>query len=76
MITNKIFNVDDYYFDIFRSISESLTGFSVNELQSTALTETYYEHISGQIEIATFIEFLKPLDSQYNAGPTFQYPTY
>lgn len=58
MIINKILNVDDYYFDVFMSISESLTGFSVNELQSTGLAEIYYKHILGQIETATFIEFL------------------
>ncbi|WP_449398343.1 sugar dehydrogenase complex small subunit [Chryseobacterium wanjuense] len=58
MIINKILNVDDYYFDVFMSISESLTGFSVNELQSTGLAEIYYKHILGQIEAATFTEFL------------------
>jgi hypothetical protein len=58
MIINKILNVDDYYYDVFMSISESLTGFSVNELQSTGLAEIYYKHILGQIEAATFIEFL------------------
>jgi len=40
------------------AISESLTGFSVNELQSTGLAEIYYEHILNKIEVATFIEFL------------------
>lgn len=58
MIINKILNVDDYYYDVFMAISESLTGFSVNELQSTGLAETYYQHILNQIEIATFIDFL------------------
>lgn len=58
MIINKILNVDDYYYDVFMSISESLTGFPVNELQSTGLAEIYYKHILGQIEIATFLEFL------------------
>ncbi len=58
MIINKILNVDDYYYDVFMAISESLTGFSVNELQSTGLAEIYYKHILGQIETATFIEFL------------------
>jgi hypothetical protein len=58
MIINKILNVDDYYFDVFMSISESLTGFSVSELQSTGLAEIYYKHILNQIEAATFTEFL------------------
>ncbi|WP_185147349.1 hypothetical protein [Chryseobacterium binzhouense] len=58
MIINKILNVDDYYYDVFIAISESLTGFSVNELQSTGLTEIYYQYILSQIETATFIEFL------------------
>lgn len=58
MIINKILNVDDYYYDVFMAISEALTGFSVNELQATGLAETYYTHILGKIETATFIEFL------------------
>ncbi|WP_144283954.1 sugar dehydrogenase complex small subunit [Chryseobacterium echinoideorum] len=58
MIINKILNVDDYYYDVFMAISESLTGFSVNELQSTGLAEIYYQYILNQIETATFIEFL------------------
>lgn len=58
MIINKILNVDDYYYDVFMAISESLTGFSVNELQSTGLAEIYYKYILNQIETATFIEFL------------------
>ncbi|PIF46260.1 hypothetical protein CLU96_3285 [Chryseobacterium sp. 52] len=58
IIINKILNVDDYYFDVFMSVSEALTGFSVNELQSTGLAETYYTHILGNLEAATFVEFL------------------
>ena len=58
MIINKILNVDDYYYDVFMAISESLTGFSLNELQSTGLAEIYYQYILSQIETATFIEFL------------------
>lgn len=58
MIIDKIFNVDDYYYDVFMSISEAITGFSVNELQSTGLAVIYYKHILGQIESATFLEFL------------------
>lgn len=58
MIIQKISNVDDYYYDVFMAISESLTGFSVNELQSTGLAETYYTHILHQIEAVTFTEFL------------------
>lgn len=58
IITNKILNVDDYYFDVFMSISEALTGFSVNELQATGLAETYYTHILGNLQAATFVEFL------------------
>ena len=58
MIINKILNVDDYYYDVFMAISESLTGFSVNELQSTGSAEIYYKYILNQIETATFIEFL------------------
>ncbi|NIF04785.1 hypothetical protein F3J23_04960 [Chryseobacterium sp. Tr-659] len=57
-IINKILNVDDYYFDVFMSISEALTGFSVNELQSTGLAETYYKYILKSLEAATFVEFL------------------
>lgn len=58
IIINKIINVDDYYFDVFMSISEALTGFSVNELQSTGLAETYYTYILGNLQAATFVEFL------------------
>ncbi|MBL1220657.1 hypothetical protein JET18_07395 [Chryseobacterium sp. L7] len=58
IIINKILNVDDYYFDVFMSVSEALTGFSVNELQSTGLAETYYTYILGSMEAATFVEFL------------------
>lgn len=58
IIINKILNVDDYYFDVFMSISEALTGFSANELQSTGLAETYYTHILGNLQAATFVEFL------------------
>jgi hypothetical protein len=59
MIINKIItNVSDYYFDVFMAISESLTGFSVNELQSTGLAEIYYRHILDHMEAATFTEFL------------------
>lgn len=58
IITNKILNVDDYYFDVFMSISEALTGFSLNELQSTGLSETYYTYILGQLQAPTFNEFL------------------
>lgn len=58
MVINKILNVDDYYFDVFMSISEALTGFSVNELQATGLAETYYTYILGNLQAATFVEFL------------------
>lgn len=58
IIINKILNVDDYYFDVFMSVSEALTGFPVNELQSTGLAETYYIHILKKLEAATFEEFL------------------
>ena len=58
IIINKILNVDDYYFDVFMSISEALTGFSANELQATGLAETYYTHILGNLQAATFVEFL------------------
>ncbi|WP_294223007.1 hypothetical protein [uncultured Chryseobacterium sp.] len=58
MIIEKILNVDDYYYDVFMAISESLTGFSVNELQATGLAEIYYRHILTHIEAASFIEFL------------------
>ncbi|WP_343641391.1 hypothetical protein [Chryseobacterium sp.] len=57
-IINKILNVDDYYFDVFMSISEALTGFTVNELQSTGLAETYYTYVLKRLEAATFVEFL------------------
>lgn len=58
MIINKILNVDDYYFDVFMSISEALTGFSANELQSTGLATDYYTYILKSLEGATFVEFL------------------
>ncbi|MGV3613350.1 MAG: sugar dehydrogenase complex small subunit [Fluviicola sp.] len=58
MIINKITNVDDYYFDVFMSISESLTGFSVNELQATGLADTYYTYVLQNLDAATFMQFL------------------
>ncbi|KPE52506.1 hypothetical protein [Chryseobacterium indologenes] len=58
IITNKVLNVDDYYFDVFMSISQALTGFTLNELQSTGLTETYYNYILNHLQAETFIEFL------------------
>ena len=58
MIIQKNLNVDDYYFDVFMTISESLTGFSGNELQATGLAETYYSFILGNFDAATFVEFL------------------
>lgn len=58
IINTKILNVDDYYYGVFMTISAPLTGFTENELQSTGLAETYYKHILGKIEEATFIEFL------------------
>lgn len=58
IINNKILNVDDYYYGVFVTISEYLTGFSLNELQSTGLAEVYYRHILNHIEAATFTEFL------------------
>ncbi|MEJ5102746.1 hypothetical protein [Chryseobacterium sp. MYb328] len=58
IINTKILNVDDYYYGVFMTISAPLTGFTENELQSTGLAETYYKHILGKIEKATFIEFL------------------
>lgn len=70
MIINKILNVDDYYFDVFMSISEALTGFSVNELQSTGLAETYYTHILKSLEGATFVEFLTVSKSVFEKSPT------
>jgi len=58
IIVNKILNVDDYYFDVFMSVSEAITGFSVNELQATGLAESYYTYILGHLDAATFVEFL------------------
>jgi hypothetical protein len=58
IITTKILNVDDYYYGVFITISEALTGFSVNELQSTGLAEIYYRYILDHIENVTFTEFL------------------
>lgn len=58
IITTKILNVDDYYYGVFVTISEALTGFSVNELQSTGLAEIYYRYILDHIENVTFTEFL------------------
>ncbi|MCD1116706.1 hypothetical protein [Chryseobacterium turcicum] len=48
IINNKILNIDDYYYSIFMTVSESLTRFPVNELQSVGLAKTYYRHILGQ----------------------------
>ncbi|OBW41525.1 hypothetical protein AB670_02087 [Chryseobacterium sp. MOF25P] len=47
-INKKILNIDDYYYGIFMTISESLTRFSTNELQSAGLAEIYYKHILGK----------------------------
>lgn len=58
MIITKIQNVDDYFYDVFISISGAITGFPINELQSTGLGEAYYRHILDSIEGATFLEFL------------------
>lgn len=58
IINNKILNVDDYYYGVFVTISESLTGFTLNELQSTGLAEVYYRYILHHIEVATFTKFL------------------
>lgn len=58
MIITKIQNVDDFYYDVFISISGAITGFPTNELQSTGLGEAYYEHILSSLEGATFLEFL------------------
>ncbi|MCX8534646.1 hypothetical protein [Chryseobacterium luquanense] len=58
IINKKILNVDDYYYAVFVTISESLTGFTLNELQSTGLAEIYYRYILDHIEAATFTEFL------------------
>lgn len=58
MKINKILNVNDYYYDVFISISEALTGFSANELQSTGLTKAYYTHILEALEAASFVDFL------------------
>ncbi|MBV8324898.1 sugar dehydrogenase complex small subunit [Chryseobacterium sp.] len=58
IISNKILNIDDYYFDVFMSVSEALTGFPLNELQATGLAETYYTHILENLQAATFVDFL------------------
>ena len=58
MRINKILNVDDYYYDVFMSISDALTGFSIDTLQSTGLSEAYYTYILGSVEAATFVAFL------------------
>lgn len=70
MRINNILNIDDYYFDVFMSISATLTGHSVNELQSTGQSEAYYTHILNSLESATFVEFLRTsksiLESSFN----------
>ena len=43
MIITNIENVDDYYFDVFMSISAATVGFEVNDLTSTGLSEVYYK---------------------------------
>ena len=58
MIIQKILNIDDYYYDVFMSISEAITGFPSHELQSTGLGEDYYKYVLGSMEAATFVEFL------------------
>lgn len=70
MRINKILNIDDYFFDVFISISEALTGFSEDELLSTGLSQVYYEAILKSLEAATFAEFLniskEILESSYS----------
>jgi hypothetical protein len=58
MIIANIENVDDFYFDVFISISSATVGFEVNDLISTGLGETYYKHILNSVEEGTFLEFL------------------
>ena len=58
MIIDKIKNIDDTYFDVFMSISEALTGFSIFELQGTGLAKFYYEFISKDLANNSFYEFL------------------
>ena len=59
MIIQKIKNVDDTYFDVFMSISEALTGFSVFDLHATGLANEYYKHLINSISQPTLIDFLK-----------------
>jgi hypothetical protein len=58
MIITKVENVDDYYYDVFLSISAAITGFQINELQATGMGLTYYRHVLDHTEEATFIAFL------------------
>ena len=58
MIIATIENVDDYYYDVFMSISAAAVGFDVNELTSTGMGTAYYRHILNSVEKATFLEFL------------------
>lgn len=48
IISKKILNIDDCHYGIFVTISESLTRFSTNELQSAGLAEIYYKHFLGK----------------------------
>lgn len=77
IITTKILNVDDYYYGVFLTISEALTGFSANELLSTGLSETYYRYILDHIESVTFTEFLNTsknlIEKSENSGQLKNY---
>lgn len=58
MRIKKILNIEDYYYDVFMSISDALTGFSLDELQATGLDDEYYKYVLGSMEAGTFVEFL------------------
>lgn len=58
MIITNVQNVDDYYFDVFVSISSAITGYATNDLLSTGLSVAYYQHVRNSIEEATFLQFL------------------
>ncbi len=58
MRINEIININDFYYEVFMSISKALTGFSIEELQSTGLSIEYYNYILNSMESGTFVEFL------------------
>lgn len=51
--------INDFYYNVFLTISSHLTGYSEMALQSTGQSDQYYSHILKSIESITFLEFLR-----------------